>query len=421
MNRLPLILLAVATTSFVSRMDAQSDRAAVAARGAGCSSSVTAWWAQTVGSGKHGRIACARDAARPVIMLVHGSYPDARTWSEPSYTESAYDYKREPGRRRIGANHEEGNNGLYEITRSDWLYGKNRRSWDQRNSWFQFLAGQGYTVATWTQDGITVADAMQSTRAAFDSLLAQTAARSPRTPPPVALVGHGRGGLLIRQLLKEKGSMGRVKWVITLHSPHTGTEVARVPQKTASEVSDVVACCTPAFITGPAKQRLTQLAIESIRPLTQPLIADESRELAPDSPLYRNLVQGEKKLEDVTYYTFGGTNPRVSRLYAWLFDVGSAEPQYTDANEQYFVWWVKPVEVAGVSPLLETIRDFAPEVSPGTGDGLVSDARSKLPWSIHATTGLNHAEVLWNVPLMQRVDGLIGRSPARMNPTRRDR
>lgn len=384
---------------------------------AGCSPSVIAWWTRTVGVGKHGRIACAAAPARPAILLFHG-HQDARAWTAPSYSEFAYDYEHQPARKKIGGTHEQGNSGLYEVTKSRWLYGENRAAWDRKNNWFDFLVEQGYTVATWSQDMPAVADAMRSTRAAFDSFLVQTAARSPGAPPPVALIAHGRGGLLIRQILKEKGSLGRVKWVVTLHSPHSGTELARQPAQLASEVSDLVNCCTPPFVTGPPKQTLKELAVEAMVPLTRPLVADPSRELQPASTLYQDLVQGEKKLEDVTYYTFGGINPRVYRLHAWIFESSSTEPQYNEKNGQYFDWWVKPVEVTGVSPILDQIRDFAPEVSPGRGDALVSDVGSRLPWSIHTTTNLNHAELMWNRPLMQKVSGLIGR-PMVMSPGRR--
>jgi hypothetical protein len=61
-----------------------------------------------------------------------------------------------------------------------------------------------------------------------------------------------------------------------------------------------------------------------------------------------------------------------------------------------------------------------PEVAPGKGDALVADARSRLPWSVHTTTQLNHAELLWDKPLMRKVAGLIG-GPMAVVPARRTR
>lgn len=376
---------------------------------AGCSPAVSVWWRQTVGTGKYGRIVCAKDPTRPAILLVHGLHQDARTWTAPSSTEYAYDYQDHPGNKRIGETHAAPNVGVYKIGKSKWLYGKdeNRAEWDKENNWFDFLVQQGFTVATWSQKQLTIADAMPSAQAAFDSLLAQTAARSPSAPPPVALLGHSRGGLVIRKLLKEKGSMGRVKWAITLHSPHQGSELGRTPGKLAAEIVDLIDCCAPPIITAPLKMQLKELAVEAMRPMTKLLMDDETRELSPGSPLIRGLAEGEKKAEDVTYHTFGGTNPRVYRLYTWIFDAESAVPQYSTKHGQYFVWRVKPVEIASVSPILDKIRDFAPEVTPNKGDALVSDASARLPWSIHTTTALNHAELLWNKPLMSKVAALL--------------
>jgi len=370
---------------------------------------VSAWWRQTIGTGKHGRIICASDPTRPAILLVHGLHQDGRTWTAPSSTEYAYDYKNHPGKKRIGDTHAALNAGVYKVGKSEWLYGDegNRAAWDKANNWFDFLVKQGFTVATWSQDQLRMAHAMPSAREAFDTFLAQTAARSPASPPPVALIAHSRGGLVIRQLLKEKGSKGRVKWVVTLHSPHEGSELGRTPGKLAAEIVDLIDCCAPPIITAPLKPQLKALAVEAMRPMTKLFMDDETRELSPGSPLIRNLAEGEKKLDDVTYYTFGGKNPTVYRLYVWLFDAMSSVPQYKNL-EQYFVWRAVPNEIGGVSPILDKIRDFAPEVVPGKGDALVSNASARLPWSIHTSTDLNHAELLWNKPLMSKVAGLIG-------------
>lgn len=205
---------------------------------AGCSPSVWAWWRQKAGTGKYGRIVCAADPTRPAILLFHGNHEDGRTWTAPSHTDYAYDYRNHPGTKRIGDTHKLPNSGVYKIGESNWLYGNDRAAWDKANNWFDYLVKQGFTVATWSQDMFTVAEAMKSTRETFDSFLVHTAARNPNAPPAIALVGHSRGGLMIRKILKERGSMGRVKWVVTLHSPHTGSELGRAPGLVVAEVLD---------------------------------------------------------------------------------------------------------------------------------------------------------------------------------------
>ena len=371
----------------------------------GCPAGVTAWWADQQRPGGSGRIVCAADPTRPAILLFHGLHQDAQTWTAPSHTGYAYDYTHTPDDRRIGDTHNSGNAGIYKVGTSDWLYGNDRAAWDKAHNWFDYLVKQGFTVATWSQPGLRVEEAMPSALAAFDSLLAQTSARSPTAPPPVALIAHSRGGLLIRQVLKQRGSMGRVRWVITLHSPHKGSELGETPGRLTAEVVDLIDCCAPAVLTAPFKAQLKDLVVEAMRPVTKLFMSDENRELTPDSPLIRGLAEGEKKLDDVTYYTFGGVNPRIYRLYTWLFDAMSATPQFNPTP--YFVWRVKAAEIASISPILDRIRHFVPEVTPGKGDGLVSDESSRLPWSIHTTTQLNHAEVLWNAGLMRKVAGLL--------------
>lgn len=68
-------------------------------------------------------------------------------------------------------------------------------------NWWDSLVPHGFTVATWDQDGSRFAEAYASTKEAFAKLLFETRNMSP--PPPIALMGHSRGGLLIRKLLKE--------------------------------------------------------------------------------------------------------------------------------------------------------------------------------------------------------------------------
>jgi len=359
--------------------------------------------------GKGGRVACAADPTRPAILLVHGLHQDMRTWTAPSYSEYAYDLRTPPDQ-RIEDTHELPNAGVFKVGKSDWLYGNDRAGWDRERNWFDYLRSQGFTVATWGQKGEYFAEAEPSGLAAFDALLAQTAALSPGAPPPIALVGHSRGGLLVRKILKVRGSKDRVKWVVTLHSPHKGSELGKKPGRLAAEAADVIDCCAPSILSAPFKQQLKVVVNEAMRPLTN----GESLELAPDSPLIRDLADRDTALTGIKYYTFGGVKPTIFRLYTWLFDGNSAKPQYKceDNNptkcKQYFVWRVKAHEIASVSPILEVVRDFVPEVKPGFGDALVSDASSQLPWSTHATTQLNHAEVLWDRGIQGRVARLFG-------------
>ena len=94
-----------------------------------------------------------------------------------------------------------------------------------------------------------------------------------------------------------------------------------------------------------------------------------------------------------------------------MFDANSAVPQYKGAS-QYFVWRVDPIALDPISPVLDKIRPFVREVQAGYGDGLVTDASARLPWSTHFTDHLHHAEVLWDHTLQMQVAQLI--DPARL-------
>jgi pimeloyl-ACP methyl ester carboxylesterase len=371
-----------------------------------CSAQVLSWWR---GLGNGGRITCAKDPTRPAILLVHGLHQNITTWTAPSAIGYSYDVSRDPGPERIGESHQEPGLGVYKIGTSPWAYGNDAAQWDRDHNWFDYLVALGFTVASWSQPGTSFQDAIPSAMLAFDSLLAQTKARNPGSPPPVALIGHSRGGLVIRKILKDRrtaGDIGRVKWVVTLHTPHQGSQLGEFPGRLVAETIDLMDCCAPAALTGPLKTQLKNVVVEAMRPMTKILVDFESRELTANSPMFRDLTSGETQLPGVKYFTFGGVNPTFYRLYSWVFDATSAVPQFKNLS-QYFVWHVNPVALTPVSPVLDKIRPFVREVQAGYGDGLVTDASSRLPWSTHFTDHLNHAEVLWDRPLQTRVAQLI--------------
>jgi hypothetical protein len=376
----------------------------------GCPPSVFFWWKE---HGEGGRIVCASDPARPAVLLFHGLHQNVNTWTAPSLVGYSYDYMRNPDALRVGDTHSSANAGVYKVGASPWLYGDDREAWDESVNWFDYLVAQGFTVATWSQPQPMFADALPSAREALETFFADTAALSPEAPPPVVLLGHSRGGLLIRQVLKEQGSGGgRVQAVVTLNSPHHGSELGRAPGRMLAEAVDLVDCCSPGNLTAPIKDEIKHAVTELLRPVTKWLSDkewvgdDESRELTPDGPLMRGIAEGEQAVPGVRYYTYGGTNPTYYKMYLWVFDAMSSVPQYRDAT-QYFVWRAAPHELEPLSPIMDDLRDFADEVTPGHGDGLVSDVSARLPWSQHTTKSLNHAEVLWDRPLQQEVARII--------------
>lgn len=337
------------------------------------------------------------DPSLPSVFLIHGNHNSAKDWTKPSTLEQHYDYRDHPGQKRIGEKNAP-NAGIYKVAASPWLEVDGQ-------SWVGFLRGKGYTVAGYTQSPGTIAEVLDEAEEALDQFLRDTAALNPSSPPSVAILAHSRGGLIARHLLKRKGTAGRVQWLVTLHTPHRGSEMAIAPDRIADEAVEAVG---GANLPEPFKSQLRALARTIASPLRR-MIDDQSREMRPGSAMFRALELGERPLDGVRYFTFGGTNPNYYRFYVWTFTPMSSVPQFKGFDE-YFIWEVKPAEVGPASPMYASVRDIAPEITPGKGDGLVSDARAHLPEAFraeHVTGNLNHAEVLWDRPLQGRVDRIL--------------
>ena len=264
-----------------------------------------------------------------------------------------------------------------------------------------------------------------SAQQAYQQFLAATQTLNAAALPPVVLLGHSRGGLVIRQLLKDHGSQGRVKWVITLHSPHSGSELAIAPEKLQTQVQ--ILCSTPVVVDGlqPWLAAVSVICYESLEAFLKEQLKPGQRELTPGGPVLGPLASGEARLPEVTYYTFGGTSPTYLKFYAWFLTPGSGVPQFKCDHsippdcEIYFEWVANASELPGVSPMLGALPDhFVPEIMPGKGDGLVADARSRLPFaSTHITDNLNHAEVLWDHTVQQQVAQILSGVRVQPNPS----
>ena len=361
------------------------------------------WW-RAAGSDR--RFECGK-AGRPAVLLFHGLHQGEWNWTMPaSHDQLTYNYSQPP--KAVSAKKESPGVGIFKIGKSDQIPAAQVNA----NNYVALLKQQGFTVATWTQRGPSFERAYQSAVEAYNKFRIDTAALDPASPPPIALLAHSRGGLVIRRLLKEQEKdMGRVRWVITLHSPHHGSEMARAASQIVAEVTDLAA---PLPLPQETKTQLRDLVVEAARPLTKFVTentsaggGDESRELMPGGPLFRALESGEKQLAHIKYYTFGGTNPRYYRLYMWMFTAESAVPQFSGLDK-YFKWEANPVEIGGLSPMFDKLRDIVQEIKPGKGDGLVTDVSAQLPKAIfsnvtHTTNNLNHAEVLWDPGVQQQV------------------
>jgi pimeloyl-ACP methyl ester carboxylesterase len=351
------------------------------------------WWAA------HGGVLHLGAPDRPAVLLVHGLHQSAQDFTHPSITGVNYDVDHAPADRDLGASDTAGV-GIESV-------GVSSLASVDGDDWFDFLAHENCTVGAWTMPTYDVFEALNSASDALAHLQQATRAVDASSPPPIALVGHSLGGLVIRALLKEKGNLGgQIQWVITLCSPHQGSELALAPQKLEDDAAAWAGQVPlPGVLSDPIQDVARQMTAALIDMFAPP-IDPASKQLAPNSAMLQALAAGETALPGVRYDTFGGTNPNYVRVYAWTFDAESAVPQFAGASV-YFKWKVHANEIAPASPMLAKLPHFFPEITQGQGDGLVADARAHLPWSIRHTLPLNHAQVLWNRALQHEVASIL--------------
>jgi hypothetical protein len=217
--------------------------------------------------------------------------------------------------------------------------------------------------------------------------------------PTASLVflAHSRGGLLVRKFIKDNQNdptlAGRISFIITLHSPHQGSDLANV------------ANALDAAITALATVNAT-MVMAAFGWLASIVHSPSFQELAVGSPFLTTLSAGETAMPGVAYHSFGGISVRLTRLLSWFYTLGSAFPQW---HLPPYDHWITMVELPG-SPVLNSLPPLAPEIIQGQGDMLVADGRAHLPFSIQHTNSLNHAEALWDPSLQAQVLSLLGQS-----------
>jgi hypothetical protein len=212
--------------------------------------------------------------------------------------------------------------------------------------------------------------------------------------------------------------MGRVTSLVTLHSPHLGSGIASLGASIDALLARVQALLTAAGVPPPGFLMMLRGMV------LNPAIA----ELVIGSPT-AGVAAGEP-VPGVTYHTFGGTSTAFARLWANAYTPDSFVPW--PVPFPLFHWGMAPV-LAGVpldaasfipagallapfppvtelATVLGTLVASTPELAPGSGDVLVTDARARLPFSAsHTTNPLNHAEALWDRTLQAQVISILSR------------
>ncbi|MCX5746066.1 MAG: hypothetical protein NT062_26610 [Proteobacteria bacterium] len=356
----------------------------------------------------------AGDKGKPAILLIHGLAASRTHWTNPADTwsiKSAH-YKHWQAPKKQAATSKlpkiKGDVRSIVLSRVD-------PHADADGSFWTFLVKQGFTVATWNQIPCMDTDKTPSTACldsdtfdvAYPSAQLALAHLATLTTEDIALVGHSRGGLIGRKLLKESPkalpAIGRVKWFVTLHTPHHGSSMATkgndLQKALANPLKGVSLGFVPDALEKLAKKLLPAIGDRlagSIDTLVLVTGMTGARELDAKGAVFKSLEADEVKHPGTRYFTFGGTSPRVARVYARV---------YTDGGRD---WKTAPRELLDFPGDLKVAF---PEMQQG-GDLLVTDASSKFKFEDqHFTNKLNHAEVLWNRGVQAKVASLLVAEP----------
>lgn len=218
---------------------------------------------------------------------------------------------------------------------------------------------------------------------------------------PLVIVAHSRGGLLARLLLDRaatagslRGVLGRMRQVVTLHTPHAGSGLAGLAvgvDRTARRLQAAVASLglRPAVLAA-----LCSLS-------AAPAVA----ELAPGSPTLRALA-GRPAPAGIPWHTFGGVSADLRRICALL---GPVTPDGRASAPARLAGTRGLSEVLGV---LDRLALLSPALRDGEGDVVVADACARLPFAAsHTVNRLTHVDALWDHGLQEQVIGLLRERP----------
>jgi len=241
------------------------------------------------------------------------------------------------------------------------------------------LAEAGFSVLTWSQ-----ARPVGSVSTAVDELkLVMEEVRVLFPRQPVHLIAHSRGGLIARNYLLNHGC-GSVRGLVTLGTPHHGTRMASIGKQLGA-----AAPVLRAVLPEDSQNVLTKALQRAAEFFESPALA----ELMPDSDFIRSMSSDLPS--SIQSLTFGGTDPALLTLYV------------RTRNAQHWI----PVRLPGFVFKSVPRNHTPPEVQPGLGDGLVSDASARLSGEgRHISLSLNHVALAFDPGVHEEILSFLASS-----------
>lgn len=360
---------------------------------------------------------------KPIVILLHGLGGDRNDWMNPFQDRNwPYDHQRDPQEQDLGVH---GKPPLLKLPGLETRYflsprmGSNAHGADGSDdrSWWNALVIAGFPVVTYSQVPALMVPFNRGPVAQFkafmEALQQELLAVPALSSRQVVILGHSRGGLIGRAYLGDSGikadKTGRfpnVTGLITLSSPHQGSNMALLDDKIIgflSKVEDVI----PNLPNDVGRE-----VISSLKKKADDYVGPHGDEIEPGSPLFRGLEAQEPIRTGVRCISVAGTSPRLLRIYLWTFTARSFVPGWSSARRPSFHWRAKAIEARGASPIpdglpLKLLGIDLDEIMPGRGDGLTAERRCQFPATFeaeeHLTFPLSHAEELWNRDLQRAI------------------
>jgi hypothetical protein len=363
------------------------------------------------------------NAKKAVVVLLHGLGGDHNDWRNPFQDRNwPYDHQHAPEERDLGV---QSKPPLAELPGIETKFFMSPRLASNSNgvdgsddrSWWQALVKAGFPVFTYSEVPELMVPFSKGPVAEFKRFM-ETLQQEVLTDPAyrsrkVVILGHSRGGLIGRAFLGDPevkannaGRFPTVHGLITLSSPHQGSNMALMDDKVIDFLSKVQKA-VPKLPNDVGNQVINMLKLKADQ-----YVGAYGDEIEPGSPLFKGLEAQEPIRAGVRCISVGGTSPRLLRIYLWTFTKDSLIPKKAADGKLEFHWKARPIEAKGASPVpeglpLKLLGLELDEISRGRGDGLTADKRCHFPPAFkaeeHLSFPLSHAEELWDPKLQATI------------------